>query len=264
MTYFRIDFLRPGRAFPKDTPLSRLQLKATSTATKLGNKLLVDVGASFSALVIGASLLLISFVLFYTLIHLPREKTLQAKSQEIKKLEEQARVIREKQQQEEAKHKLIKDRIDQLMSIKLDSITWSDKLKAINRNLVNGVWLSSMEVSERLLKIDPQEEEKKKAAQNLMPTKKEEGAEPPKVIASQMLVTITGGTLDQKESKPLKLISKFMANMMRDPVWGKHFDFKDWTLRSVSREVKDAQDPEAGESQKVTEINFRLELERKQ
>jgi len=258
---FRIDFLNPGRAFPKDTPFSKIQAQFGSFFSHTGKKLAVDVGASFSALVIGVITLLIGFGVFQTMIYKPREQQLENASQQIKSLEEQARIIKEKQQQEESKHKLIKDRIDRLMGIKRETITWCDKLKAINRNLVSGVWLSSLEVVDRQLKIEP-------AANKPAP---ENGgqAEAPKIIASQMIVVMRGGTRDQKEALPLKLISRFMANMMQDPIWGKHFDFKDWKLTSVNKVINvSVQDKSKSDTtsvmQQENEVDFELQLERKQ
>jgi len=259
---FRIDFLNPGRAFPKDTPFSKIQAQFASFFSHTGKKLAIDVGASFSALVIGVSVLIVGFFVFQTMVYKPREKQLQDASQQIKSLEEQARIIREKQQQEESKHKLIKDRIDRLMGIKRETITWCDKLKAINRNLVSGVWLSSLEVTDRQLKIEPPGSKPNQPASD-------KPAEAPKVIASQMIVVMKGGTRDQKEAKPLKLISRFMGNMMQDPIWGKHFDFKDWKLSSLSKVITvGGHDPDKPDQtpvmQQENEIAFELQMERKQ
>jgi len=260
---FRIDFLHPGRAFPKDTALFRFKKKASIFVSKFWQKLVMDVASSITTLVVGAALILAGFVFFYEAIYLPRQRDLERNAEEIKRLEAVVRKMRKEKQAREAKRRMIKERIEQLMNLRQETITWADKLRAINRSLVKGVWLTSLEVKGGRPPKPKVSEQKEKKRHHKTKKKKVGKKEEQREQAVQgggggrlIGVVLRGATYADAEEKPLKLIAKFMENLMDDPVWQKSFDLKDWVINTEPV----GKNEEEGRKGIIT---FRLELERK-
>jgi len=256
---FRIDFLHPGRAFPKDTPIYRFKRKATSVFNKFWQKLVMDVASSITTLVIGAALILAGFAFFYKAVYLPRQEELERNAEEIERLEAVVQKMRKERQAREAKRRMIKERIEQLMSLRQDTITWADKLKAINRSLVRGIWLTSLEVREarpKKVEVTPKPGAK---GQHKAKGKKKQARKEEKIASKPTFrlieVILQGATYADAEGKPLKLISKFMANLMDDPIWQKSFDLKDWVINTEPGAQSEEGEPGV--------ITFKLVLERK-
>jgi hypothetical protein len=257
---FKIDFLKPGRAFPKDTALYRMRKKLRYFNTKAAEHLIMGVGTSVTALVISTSILVFASIFFYMAVYLPREKRLDEQYNEIKKLEITVNSIKSKRDQERAKRDLIKNRIQQLMSIKNVAVSWTDKLKAVNRNLVEGLWLNSLEVGRKIVKqqrAQPETQTRRRGRNSPQQPEQED-------ISGQTLVTLNGATYAFSDNKPLKVISGFMENLMNDPVWEKQFDLTDWNISAS--EIKNApdKDGERDSEEKLEVVTFKLELERKQ
>jgi hypothetical protein len=255
---FKIDFLRPGQAFPKDNVLYRLKKNVTRFHRKATDSLIMGVGTSTTTLVISFSVLVFAFIFFYMAVYLPGEKSLQNQTEEIQQLEILVKSLQKKRAQEQAKRNKIKKRIKQLMDLKNETVSWIDKLKAINRNLVEGIWLTSLEVKRKALKSKPKPEEKKRRKRN----KKKEPPKAAERVPTQTMVSISGSTYAYPENKPLKLIADFMNNLMNDPVWEKQFDLTDWVINTS--EIKRTSDEDSEDIEDdLKRVSFTLELERK-
>ena len=251
---FRIDFLKPGKAVPSDNILFKLKKQLSKVQLKLGDRMISRVGTSITTLVISLSLLVAAIVFFYIAIYVPREKTLKGKADEIKRLQVTVNSMKKKRKEEKKQWDAIKTRINQLLVMRDKVVSWTDKLKAVNRNLVAGVWLENFEVKQ------------KKAAAPAVTDKKRRGkkrggeAKKPASVPARVLVSIKGATYAFAEDKPLKLVAEFMTNLMNDPVWEKEFDLADWVINTS--EVSPGKDEELIENLKT--VSFSMELERKQ
>jgi biopolymer transport protein ExbB/TolQ len=258
---FRIDFLKPGRAFPKDTFIYRFKKKLQRIQAKASDQLIRRVGTSITTLVISFAILISSSAFFYLAVYRPRQKRLENQIQEIRQLESLVNSLKKKRKQEQARRDMIKARINQLMRIKNETVSWTDKLRAINRNLVKGIWLTSLEVKQMVLK--PKQKAKDKIERRRRRrTKKEKEKKPKQRPPSQIRVSISGATYAFLGSKPLKLIAKFMTDLMKDPVWEKDFDLTDWIITTSEVKAKGKGDEDLTGGLKT--VSFKLELERKQ
>ena len=284
--YFKINFLNPGHAFPKDNQVYRLKRRLFSTQKDLSKKLLQDIGTNITLLVIGSLLLIIGDIFFYVGVYVPRNKTLAQLAEEIKTLDREVSQYKQVRAQEEERRSLIRNRINQLTSLKQDVLPWTEKLKAINRNLVPGLWLTSLEVRNTSLNAPAKANPAEGGGGGEKPLSPPTGGSPqavPSSVLSPMGVIIAGSTYNLPGTKPLKVISQFMASLMNDPIWEKQFDLKDWTVTSVMEPIQEAEaeekaeeapvkgaakgkkaEPEENKEKKTVErINFVLELERK-
>lgn len=262
---FRIDFLKPGRAFPKDNVLYRLKKRLAKTQTQLSDQLITRVGTSITTLVIGLSVLFSVIIFFYIAVYIPREKSIKNQAIEIKQLETKLRSMKERRKQEKAQWGEIKSRINQLLALKGKVVSWTDKLKAINRNLVKDIWLEQLEVKYKKAAV-PKEDTKGKKRRRKKKKKKEK-AKQAVAAPTRISVVIKGGTYAFVEDKPLKLVAEFMTNLMNDPVWEKEFDLADWVINTSVPDVEKVSEAEVNINKELAEslktVSFRLELERK-
>ncbi len=268
---FKIDFLKPGNAFPKNTIFFRLKKRYSGVHVKISDQLIGRVGTSITTLVISFSMLVSACIFFYVGVYLPREKRLLDEAVETQAIEKLVKSLKSKRQQEQAQWDAIKLRINQLMHMKDKTVTWTDKLKAINRNLVGGIWIESLEVKQKAaVKVAKKETKKNNRRKNRKKRgKKEKSIAKGKNVGrpSQILVSIRGATYAFLENKPLKLVSEFMKNLMNDPVWERNFDLADWTITTSEANISTDDEEKVAlveELQKnLKTISFRLELERK-
>jgi hypothetical protein len=226
-------------------------------------QLITRVGTSITTLVISFSLLMFSGLSFYIAIYRPREQGLQEQADEIQQLENLVNSLTEKRQRDQTRRNKIKSRINQLNRFKRRTVSWTDKLRAINRNLVNGIWLESFEVKLKTHKPKPELEEKKRKKRRKKTKSKEESEEVKKKPPSQLVVTIKGATYASFGKKPLKLIAKFMKDLMTDPVWEKNFDLTDWAITTYETTAESAEELGEDLQEDLKTVSFRLELEKK-
>ncbi len=260
--YFRLDFMNPGKSFPKDTPLYRLKKRFSSLKPKVGVHLFQRIGTSASLMVVSYSLLLAGMGFFFWAFYLPREKELADITQEIVKLERAVNSLRTRASKERTARELIRRRTRELLALKKRSIIWTDKLKSLSRNLISGLWLDSFEVKEKVSRTAARKKKGGKSKKKQLFNKKKEKAPAPKTPAiPAMQVTISGATYASDSGKPLQLIASFMANLIEDPVWTANFDLRDWIINS--KVVKTGDGKEKKKDVQKSTINFILELERK-
>ncbi len=268
--HFRINFLKPGQAIPSYSPLYMLKKKFSSAQKTVANQLITSVGTSITGLALSFTLLIFSSVFFYFAVYTPRERSLVEQATEIKKLQALVAKMTKQRQEEQARRDMIKARINQLIRVKNKTTSWTDKLKAIKRNIVSGLWLTSLDVKMRKMKVqlsvDAEESKKKKKKRRR--GKKNDMATKQITMPSQMRISLKGSTYSFLGPKPLKVIAKFMNDLVTDPVWEKHFDLSDWVIttseldKDTVASLKDKYfNKELREVPK--QISFTLELERK-
>ncbi len=211
-TYFKIDFLQPGKNLVPPSGVLKLLDQLKSIQVLFVKQLYRKVSTSATLLIICFGLLAYGNWFFHEKIYLPRERTLEENALEIKKIQEQISALKIKIQQQQAAEKARADRLQQLRTLKKASIGWQDKLMGIQRTMVSKVWLTSMEVND---------------------------------TATPVEVTLKGATrIDERKDKdsdlprdkPLRLISEFINTLMSDPAWHSSFDLKDWNI-STSKEL---------------------------
>ncbi len=238
--------------------------------TQLSDQLIGRVGGSITTLVISFAIFVSACLFFYLGVYLPREKRLVDVATETKRIEKLVNSLRQKQKQEQSQWDTIKLRINQLMSMKNKVVTWTDKLKAINRNLEPGIWIDTLEVKQHAVRVAKKKDAKGKKKNRRRKKGKEEDEaknKKDKKAVSRITVSIKGSTYAFLENKPLKLVSRFMGNLMDDPVWERNFDLADWTINTseanISTDDKEKVDLVENLRDNLKTISFRLELERK-
>ncbi len=202
-SYFKIDFLKPGKDL---TPVKGWLVVAGKLRVfylRFAKHFYRKVSTSATMLTISFVLLLTGALIFRSQVYLSREQELLAKAKEITQIQQQVSALKGKVKQQQALAQAKKNRLEQLRELKKVSIGWRKKLVGVQRNMVDRLWLTSLQV-------------------------KDEG-KPTRVV-------FQGKSLSSRaRGKPLHRIADFINNLVVDPAWHKTFSLKDWHVNTSSR-----------------------------
>ncbi len=206
-SYFKIDFLKPGKDLAPVKGWVVVLGKLKVFYPRFAKHLYRKVSTSATMLTISFVLLLTGALIFRSQVYLSREQELLAKTKEITELQQQVGALKGKIKQQQALTRARKNRLEQLRELKKVSIGWRKKLVGVQRNIVDRLWLTSLQV-------------------------KDEG-KPTKVV-------FQGRSLSSRaRGKPLRRIADFINNLVADPAWHKTFSLKDWHVNTSSQEKEE-------------------------
>jgi hypothetical protein len=220
-SYFKINFIEPGKNLGPEPSKEKIQ--------RLFNK---ELGIS-PLLLIGFIVLMVTGGIFYfTAVYLPLDKDIKYVESRLATLETEYKVKSDFRQERVAKAKDALKTIEQLNKVQQGDLYWSERMKVLNRTLVDNLWLSSMQIMEVRQPVVVEKKHGKKSGHG----KKDEKNKEKQTAVKGYKVTIRGATYTNPAKKPLKKISKFMTNLIDEPYWGDFFLLKDWNI-STSEEV---------------------------